>query len=86
MWPPPWRGPGHVRHFGRGELVIAPPRPAKPLARSCAAAGIPVQVSDNVAGALWAKLVLNCVYNPLSAITGLPYGDIVNSPGLDIPG
>lgn len=78
-------GPGHVRHFGRGELVIAPSPASEALARSCAAAGIPVQVSDNVAGALWAKLVLNCVYNPLSAITGLPYGDIVNSPELDIP-
>ncbi|GAB2532417.1 MULTISPECIES: ketopantoate reductase family protein [unclassified Simplicispira] len=78
-------GPGHVRHFGRGELVVAPSPASEPLAQTFAAAGIPVQVSDNVAGALWAKLVLNCVYNPLSAITGLPYGEIVNSPGLNIP-
>ncbi len=78
-------GPGHVRHFGRGELVIAPSPTSEPLAQTFAAAGIPVQVSDNVAGALWAKLVLNCVYNPLSAITGLPYGEIVNSPDLNIP-
>ena len=78
-------GPGHVRHFGRGELVVAPSPTSEPLAQTFAAAGIPVQVSDNVAGALWAKLVLNCVYNPLSAITGLPYGDIVNSPDLNIP-
>lgn len=78
-------GPGHVRHFGRGELVVAPSPTSEPLAQTFTAAGIPVQVSDNVAGALWAKLVLNCVYNPLSAITGLPYGEIVNSPGLNIP-
>ena len=78
-------GPGHVRHFGRGELVVAPSPASEPLAQTFAAAGIPVQVSDNVAGTLWAKLVLNCVYNPLSAITGLPYGEIVNSPGLNIP-
>ena len=78
-------GPGHVRHFGRGELVVAPSPTSEPLAQTFAAADIPVQVSDNVAGALWAKLVLNCVYNPLSAITGLPYGDIVNSPDLNIP-
>jgi len=78
-------GPGHVRHFGRGELVVAPSPTSEPLAQTFAAADIPVQVSDNVAGALWAKLVLNCVYNPLSAITGLPYGEIVNSPGLNIP-
>ena len=78
-------GPRHVRHFGRGELVVAPSPTSEPLAQTFAAADIPVQVSDNVAGALWAKLVLNCVYNPLSAITGLPYGEIVNSPGLNIP-
>jgi 2-dehydropantoate 2-reductase len=78
-------GPGHVRHFGRGELVIAPSPTSEQLARTFAAAGIPMQVSDNVAGALWAKLVLNCVYNPLSAITRLPYGEIVNAQGLDVP-
>ena len=78
-------GPGHVRHHGRGELVIAPSPASGDIARSFAAAGIPVEISDNVAGALWAKLVLNCVYNPLSAITQLPYGEIVNSPGLEVP-
>lgn len=78
-------GPGHVRHHGRGELVIAPSPASGDIARSFAAAGIPVEISDNVAGALWAKLVLNCVYNPLSAITQLPYGEIVDSPGLEVP-
>ncbi|MGP1693432.1 MAG: ketopantoate reductase family protein, partial [Giesbergeria sp.] len=78
-------GPGHVQHFGRGELVLAASPTSEQLANTFAAAGIPVEVSDNVAGALWAKLVLNCVYNPLSAITGQPYGQIVDSPGLDVP-
>ena len=78
-------GPGHVRHHGRGELVIAPAPQSQAIAQTFAAAGIPVQVSDNVAGALWAKLVLNCVYNPLSALTGLAYGAIVDSPGLNVP-
>lgn len=78
-------GPGHVRHHGRGELVIAPSPASGEIARTFAAAAIPVDISDNVAGALWAKLVLNCVYNPLSAITRLPYGEIVDSPGLDVP-
>ncbi|MCB1980249.1 MAG: 2-dehydropantoate 2-reductase [Burkholderiaceae bacterium] len=78
-------GPGHVRHFGRGELVLPAAPTNAALANIFAAAGIPVELSDNVAGALWAKLVLNCVYNPLSAITGQPYGQIVNRPGLDVP-
>ena len=41
------------------------------------AAGVPVQISDNVMGALWEKLVLNCAYNALSAISQLPYGRLV---------
>ena len=28
--------------------------------------------------------MLNCVYNPLSAITRLPYGAIASCPGLDV--
>ena len=55
------------------------------IAATLGAAGVPVQVSDNVASALWAKLVLNCAYNALSAITRLPYGEIMNSPGLAVP-
>lgn len=77
--------PGHVRHHGRGELVLAT-APASPgIAATFGAAGVPVQVSDNVAGALWAKLVLNCAYNALSAITRLPYGALMDSPGLPVP-
>lgn len=76
-------GPGHVRHHGRGDLVLAPSPASTALADALAAAGVPVQVSDNVAGALWAKLVLNCAYNALSALTGLPYGPIVHNAELD---
>ena len=76
-------GPGHVRHRGRGELVIGPSPQGAELARLFAAAGVPVQVSDNVAGALWAKLIINCAYNALSAITQLPYGRIVEGAGVD---
>jgi 2-dehydropantoate 2-reductase len=131
-------GPGHVRHMGRGELVIATDIGAEaspmtsatgaladddaddamaaanaaaslnamlaPVAVAAASspmtfpitspmtsanivtlfarAGIPVELSDNVAGALWGKLVLNCGYNALSAITDLPYGRLVTSPGM----
>ena len=70
-------GPGHVRHNGRGELVIAASRRSAEIAAMLAAAGIPTEVSDNVPGALWAKLILNCAYNALSAITQMPYGQLV---------
>jgi 2-dehydropantoate 2-reductase len=82
-------GPGHVRHLGRGELVI----PADiggagggwssaDIVALFATAGVPVELSGNVIGALWAKLLLNCGYNALSAITDLPYGRLVTLPGI----
>lgn len=74
-------GPGHVRHFGRGELVIAPSPVSERLARELGEAGIPTQVADDVRGALWAKLVVNCAYNALSAIVQRPYGWLVQQDG-----
>ncbi|HSD43130.1 MAG TPA: ketopantoate reductase family protein [Burkholderiales bacterium] len=76
-------GPGHVKHHGRGELVIAPTVAGDELVTLFAGADVPVQVSDNVAGALWAKLILNCAYNALSALTQLPYGRLVQAEGVD---
>ncbi|MDM0036517.1 2-dehydropantoate 2-reductase [Variovorax sp. J22P271] len=75
-------GPGHVKHHGRGELVIEPSSRSGALAQVLAEAGVPVEISDNVRGALWAKLILNCAYNALSAITQLPYGRIVDGVGV----
>lgn len=82
-------GPGHVKHNGRGELVIGPTPAGVPAALGADAlvamlveAGIPAECSDNVEGALWAKLVLNCAYNALSALTRLPYGALVTRDGV----
>lgn len=75
-------GPGHLKHHGRGELVIGPFERSAEVVALFAAAGVPVQISDNVAGALWAKLIINCVYNGLSAITRMPYGHIVQGEGV----
>jgi 2-dehydropantoate 2-reductase len=75
-------GPGHVRHHGRGELVIEPSKASDDVARALIAAGVQTEISDNVRGALWAKLILNCAYNALSAITQLPYGRLVKGEGI----
>lgn len=75
-------GPGHVKHHGRGELVIAPSRRSDEVAQALIAAGVSTQISDNVRGALWAKLVLNCAYNALSAVSQLPYGELVQGTGV----
>jgi 2-dehydropantoate 2-reductase len=75
-------GPGHVKHHGRGELVIGPTAASEELVTLFAGADVPVQISDNVAGALWAKLIVNCAYNALSAVSQLPYGRLVQGAGI----
>ena len=75
-------GPGHVRHHGRSELLIGRSPASARIAAAFGAAGVPVEVSGNVIGALWAKLVVNCAYNALSAITQLPYGRMVQGEGV----
>ena len=75
-------GPGHVRHHGRGDLVIGAFDRGDALVQWFGEAGVPVQVSDNVAGALWAKLIVNCAYNAISAITQMPYGRMIEGEGV----
>ena len=112
-------GPGHVRHLGRGELVIPAdigtttstelaeqdddvaasaaaalhatlaPLPvddsgltSADIVALFARAGVPVELSGNVLGALWGKLLLNCGYNAISAITDIPYGRMATLPGI----
>jgi len=66
-------GPGHLKHHGRGELGVGPSAMSAQMREDFANAGVPVHVSDNVVGELWAKLILNCAYNAISAIAKLPY-------------
>lgn len=73
---------GHVRHHGRGELVIGSGPASESIAGMFRQVGVPAEVSETVAGALWAKLILNCCYNPLSAIGQSPYGRLMEMDGI----
>jgi 2-dehydropantoate 2-reductase len=75
-------GPGHVRHKGRGDLIIGPSPMSADIARQFSDAAIPTTVSGNVIGELWVKLILNCVYNALSAVSQLPYGPLFKVEGV----
>jgi 2-dehydropantoate 2-reductase len=74
-------GPGHVKHHGRGELVVSQ-EVFQRLSPVFSPAAISLLPSDNVMGTLWAKLVINCAYNAISAITQLPYGKFIDAPGV----
>lgn len=75
-------GPGHVKHNGRGDLVIGTSASSAEVAALLTGAGVPVTVSDNVTGELWSKLIVNCAYNALSAISKMPYGRMVQGEGV----
>ena len=81
-------GPGHVRRTGGSGVVIgelAAYRRAdganRALLDAIAAlftgAGVQMRVSDEVEVDLWAKLVMNCAYNAISALGGAAYGEMV---------
>jgi len=74
-------GSGHVKHHGRGELVIGASARSAELAGALAAAGVPTTVLDDIRSALWVKLVVNCAYNALSAVGPLPYGPMMQVAG-----
>lgn len=76
-------GPGHVKHHGRGDLLIGPSANGGAILALFAAAGIAAQVSENAVAALWGKLVVNCAYNALSALTQLPYGRMIRLEGVE---
>lgn len=81
--------PDHVLHHGRGELVLArwPAAPGRVTPEAVQAllvpAGVPVTLAGDVDAALWSKLVLNCAYNALSAISRLPYGRLRRGEGVE---
>ncbi|WP_342109310.1 2-dehydropantoate 2-reductase [Methylobacterium sp. SI9] len=75
-------GPGRVRHNGRGDLIVGASPTSGRIAAAFTAAGIPTTVSERAIDALWGKLILNCAYNALSALTQLPYGRLVQGEGV----
>ncbi|WP_374679804.1 ketopantoate reductase family protein [Hydrocarboniphaga effusa] len=75
-------GDAHVVHHGRGELLIGASRHSAGIATLLTQAAIPTQVSERVVEALWNKLVVNCAWNALSAISRQPYGRLLESEGV----
>jgi 2-dehydropantoate 2-reductase len=71
---------GRVKHLARGDLTIGPlSERTTHLADLFIRAGIPCQVSENIEGELWLKLLRNCVLNAISALGHIRYGQIIQS-------
>lgn len=86
-------GPGVVQHFGRGDLAIGampggtqssvPEWPTlQTLVDFFASADVPVRIVPDVAEELWAKLLVNCAYNAISALAQMPYEKLAALPDI----
>jgi 2-dehydropantoate 2-reductase len=77
-------GDGHVKHFGRGELIIGNMGQieliSSELQKICDLflnANIPCTISGEIQRELWLKFLVNCSYNGISAIGQISYGEMV---------
>ena len=72
--------PAHVKHVGRGDLVIGPRNArTEKFAALFEKARVACRISDNIDGELWTKLIWNCALNAISALGRARYGQIAAS-------
>lgn len=83
--------PGVVKHAGRGDLIIGDAsqrgdssdrrrRDLERVAHVFGRAGVPCRISASIERDLWTKMVMNCAYNAISALTRTRYGRLVADP------
>lgn len=77
--------PGKMRHAGSGQTIIGEltgevtPR-LKEIVDMFNKASLEGQISENVLGLIWDKLLVNVGINALTALTGLLNGELLNYP------
>lgn len=85
-------GPGHIRTSGRGAthlgyvpIELAAPRDwsahhlAYEITALLNAAGLKAQLSADIDGLVWGKVIINAAINPLTAILRIPNGALLES-------
>ncbi len=82
-------GLGRIKHSGRGDLIIGSPSPdhhfsesrLEEVASVFTRAGVPCRVSRDIRSELWKKLIMNCAFNAVSALSRTKYGRIARDAG-----
>ncbi len=76
---------GRIRHAGYGKTVIGEVGGKRSerieyISHIFNQSGIDTEISDNIEGVLWGKLLVNAAINPLTAITRVRNGQLLESP------
>src|SRR5690606_26444443 len=81
--------PGKIRHAGSRPTACGYPLTNRhprlnltPIQDAFNEAGIVTTISDNIFAQIWQKLAANVAINPISAITGIRNGQVLNDPAL----
>jgi len=72
--------PGLVRPAGEGTISIGDHPGSGLLVKLLRTAGFRVEIISDIQSLLWGKLVVNSAINPLTAILGIPNGELVDIP------
>ncbi len=78
-------GPGEIFHAGSGPTIIGEPNGrvterARSIKDALDRAGIETEISGNINGALWSKVLVNVGINPLTALKGFRNGELLDDP------
>lgn len=81
-------GPGKMRHAGSGKTIIGELDGRRTdrldmIGDLFKAAGLETELSDNVLGLVWDKLMVNVGINALTGITRLQNGELLNYPEIE---
>lgn len=81
-------GPGKMRHAGNGKTIIGElsgnlTERLEAIAIVFRDAGLDTELSDNVLGLVWDKLMVNVGINALTGITRLPNGELLTYPEIE---
>lgn len=74
------RGPGLVRAGGIGPTYVGRHPRVEAYLPILSQAGFGVEVEDDVESLLWGKLAVNAGINPLTALLGVPNGELLDDP------
>jgi 2-dehydropantoate 2-reductase len=73
-------GPGRVREGGEGVISLQIHPGLEPIEQALRGANFKVELVEDAGSLVWGKLVINAAINPLTALLGVPNGELLNYP------